>query len=60
MQPHRRTPFPIIPPRVDYALTPLGTSLTEPLKGFAAWASDRRGEVAAARDAHDAADTVRT
>ncbi|MDO3408323.1 helix-turn-helix domain-containing protein [Saccharibacillus sp. CPCC 101409] len=33
-----RTVFPTVPPRVDYALTPHGQTLTEPLKALADWA----------------------
>ena len=33
-----RTVFPTMPPRVDYALTPHGQTLTEPLKALADWA----------------------
>lgn len=32
-----RTVFPVIPPRVEYALTPLGESLNEPLAGLCRW-----------------------
>lgn len=49
----RRTPFATVPPRVDYALTPLGMSLTEPLSALAAWASDNRNAVEAARRLYD-------
>ena len=49
-----RTPYATIPPRVDYALTPLGRSLTEPLSLLAAWASRHRPEIEAARCAYDA------
>lgn len=38
-----------LPPRVDYELTELGLSLTEPLSTLARWASDRRAEIEAAR-----------
>lgn len=32
-----RTVFPVIPPRVEYALTSLGRSLNEPLAGLCRW-----------------------
>ena len=48
-----RTAYATIPPRVDYALTPLGRSLTEPLALLAAWASRYRPEIEAARHAYD-------
>src|SRR3982751_3656317 len=34
-----RTVTPSIPPRVDYALTPLGVSLQEPVAAIGEWAS---------------------
>jgi DNA-binding HxlR family transcriptional regulator len=33
----RRTIYPIVPPRVDYALTPLGKTLMEPLVALYRW-----------------------
>lgn len=48
-----RTAFATIPPRVDYALTPLGLSLTGPLSMLAGWASGNRVEIEAARVAYD-------
>ena len=51
-----RTLFPTIPPRVDYALTPLGRTLLEPVKALARWAGKNRVEVQAARDRFDAAE----
>lgn len=48
-----RTQFPTIPPRVDYALTPLGKTLLEPVKSLARWAEKNRGQLQAARDAFD-------
>ena len=44
-----RTVYPTIPPRVDYALTPLGRSFLEPLRGLVAWAERNRDEVRKAR-----------
>ena len=52
----RRTVFATVPPRVDYALTPLGLSLTGPLSALADWASAHRRHVEAARVAYDAAE----
>ncbi len=45
----RRTPFATVPPRVDYALTELGRSLTGPLALIAAWATASRAEIETAR-----------
>ncbi len=44
-----RTVYPTIPPRVDYALTPLGTSFLQPMHGLLAWADAHHEEVRAAR-----------
>jgi DNA-binding HxlR family transcriptional regulator len=44
-----------IPPRVDYRLTALGRSLTEPIWALDRWAERHIGEVEAARIAFDAA-----
>nr|WP_210261013.1 winged helix-turn-helix transcriptional regulator [Enterovirga sp. DB1703] len=43
-----------VPPRVDYALTELGRSLTRPLAHLARWATDKRAEIEAARQVFDA------
>ena len=50
-----RTAFATVPPRVDYALTALGLSLTGPLTMLAGWAADNKLEVEAARAAYDEA-----
>lgn len=59
-----RAPFATVPPRVDYALTELGHSLTEPLSYLAGWAMANRLRVEAARADYDTraeadADTLR-
>jgi len=48
-----RTVFPTIPPRVDYALTPLGRDLLTPVSALGAWAIRNQGKIARARDAFD-------
>ena len=50
-----RTVFPEIPPRVEYQLTDLGRTLTEPLDALWSWAAQHQHEVASARAAYDAA-----
>ncbi len=50
----RRTVHPIVPPRVDYDLTPLGTSLLDAVQPLVTWTRAHRDEIAAARAAHDA------
>jgi DNA-binding HxlR family transcriptional regulator len=52
-----RTVFPTIPPRVDYALTPLGRTLLQPVRGLLAWAEHHREDMQAARDRFDARET---
>ena len=47
-----RTVYPTIPPRVEYAVTPLGLTLGEPLRGLLAWSMQHRDEMAAARAAY--------
>ncbi len=49
----RRTPYATVPVRVDYELTTLGRSLTEPLAILARWASARRKEIETARAEYD-------
>ncbi|MBO1418904.1 helix-turn-helix domain-containing protein [Streptomyces sp. FH025] len=44
----RRTPHPGSPPRVEYALTDLGTTLLGPVSALGAWAFEHGDEVAAA------------
>ena len=50
-----RTVFPIVPPRVDYALTELGESLRTPVLALGAWAHANRAQIEAARDRYDRA-----
>jgi DNA-binding HxlR family transcriptional regulator len=49
-----RTVFPEIPPRVEYALTPLGETLCEPVGELARWAHDHFEEIKRAQSAFDA------
>jgi DNA-binding HxlR family transcriptional regulator len=48
-----RTIYPTIPPRVDYALTPLGRTLLVPVQALATWAEEHRHEMQRARDEFD-------
>lgn len=48
-----RTLFPSIPPRIDYALTPLGRSLAGPVGALGAWANGNHEQIEAARAAFD-------
>ena len=49
-----RTVYPEIPPRVEYKLTELGRTLTEPLNALWDWAAIHQSEVVAARKSYDA------
>lgn len=49
-----RTVFPEVPPRTEYALTPLGHSLRDPLAGLSAWAIAHLADIEAARSAYAA------
>ncbi|MCA2230469.1 winged helix-turn-helix transcriptional regulator [Nonomuraea aurantiaca] len=44
-----RTVLDMRPPRVEYALTPTGQSLTVPLRSLADWAEEHRGALAESR-----------
>ena len=50
----RRTMYPVIPPRVEYALTPLGATLLDAAGTLVSWANAHLDEVDAARAAYDA------
>ena len=50
----RRTVYPVVPPRVDYELTPLGVSLHETIQALVTWTEAHQNEIAAARSAYDA------
>ena len=49
-----RTVFPVVPPRVEYELTPLGESLGRAFCGVWIWAERHVDEIEAARAAFDA------
>ena len=49
-----RTVYPEIPPRVEYQLTTLGRTLTEPLSALWEWAAAHQDEVKDARANYDA------
>ena len=48
----KRTVYPTIPARVEYALTPLGRTLLEPVSGLATWAQKHRADIQRAREAY--------
>jgi DNA-binding HxlR family transcriptional regulator len=49
-----RTVYPAVPVRVEYALTPLGQTLRDPLKALTEWSVGHIDEVLAAREEYDA------
>ena len=49
----RRTVYPEVPVRVEYALTDAGRSLCAPLSALQAWAVEHLDDVSAAQHAHD-------
>ena len=49
-----RTIHPVIPPRVDYALTPMGRTLLDTIGQLVTWADSHLEEIDAARAAYDA------
>ncbi|MFI6603218.1 winged helix-turn-helix transcriptional regulator [Nonomuraea sp. NPDC050536] len=49
-----RTMYPVMPPRVDYQLTPLGHTLLDVVGHLVTWAEDNLQEIDAARVAFDA------
>lgn len=49
-----RVVYTVVPPRVDYSLTPLGKSLHEPIRALVGWTEQHQNEIAAARAAYDA------
>jgi DNA-binding HxlR family transcriptional regulator len=49
-----RKVYPVVPPKVEYSLTPLGQDLMGPLSQLCIWVEHHIGEVEAARANHDA------
>jgi len=49
----KRDVYPIVPPRVDYSLTPLGKSLAEPLAILGEWAYQHISDVNTAIEQYD-------
>jgi DNA-binding HxlR family transcriptional regulator len=48
-----RTVYPEVPPRVEYALTPLGTTLIQPLASLRDWAESHIDGVLASQQEYD-------
>jgi DNA-binding HxlR family transcriptional regulator len=50
----KRTVFPVVPPRVEYELTPLGCTLHETIQSLVEWTERNQREIIAARVRYDA------
>ncbi|MEJ2023007.1 MAG: helix-turn-helix domain-containing protein, partial [Maritimibacter sp.] len=50
-----RTQYPTIPPKVEYALTPLGQSFSIPIRTLGRWAIENLDNIDDARLAYDVA-----
>lgn len=48
-----REVFPVVPPRVEYALTPLGKDLLKPVHALVTWAETNWGQIEKARASFD-------
>lgn len=51
----KRTVHPVVPPRVDYELTPLGVTLHDTIQALVTWTEGHQREIAEARASYDAA-----
>ncbi|MEV0663594.1 winged helix-turn-helix transcriptional regulator [Actinomadura luteofluorescens] len=49
-----RTVFPVVPPRVDYSLTPMGATLMDAAGTLVVWAEDHLAQIDASRADYDA------
>jgi DNA-binding HxlR family transcriptional regulator len=48
----KRQVYPVVPPKVEYTLTPVGQTLIEPLRAICKWAEEHLQELEQARDRH--------
>ncbi|EJZ22025.1 helix-turn-helix transcriptional regulator [Rhizobium sp. Pop5] len=48
-----RTVYPVVPPKVDYALTPLGCTLHETIRSLVQWTEQNQADIIAARQRYD-------
>jgi len=48
----QRRLYPVIPPKVEYSLTPLGRTLIDPLRAICRWAEQHLHKLQAARASH--------
>jgi DNA-binding HxlR family transcriptional regulator len=49
-----RTVYPVVPPKVEYCLTPLGNSLLEPVTALKQWAENHMEAIIVAREHFEA------
>jgi DNA-binding HxlR family transcriptional regulator len=49
----KRTVFPVVPPRVDYDLTPMGETLLSTVRELVIWSERHMAEIDAARRTYD-------
>ncbi|WP_165978234.1 winged helix-turn-helix transcriptional regulator [Actinomadura darangshiensis] len=49
-----RTVYPVVPPRVEYSLTPMGATLMEAASTLVSWAESHLAQIDAARAEYDA------
>lgn len=52
-----RTVYPVVPPRVEYALTPMGRTLLDTVGALVRWTDDHVAQIERARTAYDARET---
>ena len=48
----QRRVYPVVPPKVEYSLTPLGRTLIDPLRAICKWAEQHLHKLQAARASH--------
>lgn len=53
-----RTVYPTVPPKVEYALTPIAVELCDSLAALTHWAQRHEGEIERARRAYDDAESA--
>jgi DNA-binding HxlR family transcriptional regulator len=49
----QRTVHPVVPPRVDYELSPLGATLLKTIQSLVSWTEEHQNEIATARAHYD-------
>jgi DNA-binding HxlR family transcriptional regulator len=49
-----RTVYPVVPPKVEYALTPMGATLHKTIQSLVTWTENHQNAIAAARATYDA------